>query len=279
VNRKGAVLSTRVGHAEWGDNRFRGYSVARELAGRETGTGMLALAIGGRRLAEPERAMLDDLAVAMAAADPRIWPLKLVRVVSSYGRCLPALAAGIVNLQEALIGHPSTGRAAEVLVSLGEMTSEAVRRDGMTQEMAIGEVCREFFSRGNRWTGFGVPFRARDERVDILATCVVARGRAGLPYWRLFSGVTTVLRRTKNLEPNIGLAAAAVCLDMGFALTQIGSLVFALGVSSLWANALEGSAQAPEILQTLPRASVRYVGRSERVSPRAAREDGSASTP
>lgn len=265
------VLPTRVGHAEWSDNRFRGHSVAHDLAGRESSTGMLVLAIVGRRIDEGERAMLDDLAAVMAVADPRIWPLKLVRVMSAYGGCLAALAAGLVNLEGALVGHPSTGRAAAVLVSLGEMSSANMRREGVSEELAIDTACRELVARGNRLAGFGVPFRSHDERVDMLAARVSARGRAERPYWRLFARVTDMYRRTRNLEPNIGLAAGAVCLDMGFSLAQIGPIVTALGVSDLWCNAVEGAEQAPAILQSLPREHIRYVGPSERQSPRAAR--------
>ncbi|MET0594232.1 MAG: hypothetical protein ABW133_16135 [Polyangiaceae bacterium] len=262
------ILPTRVGHAEWNDNRFRGHSVAQDLASRETCTGLLALAIVGRRLGDVERAMLDDLATVMTVADPRVWPLKLVRVVSSFGGCLAALAAGTVNLEGALVGHPSTGRAAAVLVSLAELTAERLRRGGTTEELAMDGACRELLSQSSRLSGFGVPFRQRDERVDMLTACVEARGRAELRYWRLFSRATEMFRRIKNLEPNIGLAAGAVCLDMGLTLAQIGPFVTALGMSDLWCNAMEGSEQAAEALQNLPRDTVRYAGPSDRVSPR-----------
>jgi citrate synthase len=232
---------------------------------------MLILAIAGRRIDDGERAMLDDLAAVMAVADPRIWPLKLVRVVSAYGGCLAGLAAGLVNLEGALVGHPSTGRAAAVLVSLGELATANMRREGMSEELAIVAACHELVARGSRLAGFGVPFRRRDERVDMLTVRVEARGRAERPYWRLFARVTDMYRRTRNLEPNIGLAAGAVCLDMGFSLTQIGPIVTALGVSDLWCNAVEGAEQAPAILQSLPREHVQYAGPSDRVSPRASR--------
>ena len=262
------ILPTRVGHAEWNDNRFRGYSVARDLASRETCTGLLGLAIVGRRLDDDERAILDDLATVMTVADPRVWPLKLVRVVSSFGGCLAALAAGTVNLEGAIVGHPSTGRAAAVLVSLAEMTAESLRRDGVTEEWAMDSACRELLSRSSRLSGFGVPFRQRDERVDMLTACVEARGRSELQYWRLFSRATEMFRRTKSLEPNIGLAAGAVCLDIGVPIAQIGPFVTALGISDLWCNAMEGSEQAAETLQCLPLDVVRYAGPLERVSPR-----------
>ena len=265
------TLRTRVGHSEWGDNRFRGYSVAQQLVGRETATGMLVLAIAGKRIDQNGCAMLDDLATVMAVADPRIWPLKLVRVTSAYGGCLAAVAAATITLEGALVGHASTGRAAAVLVDLRERLLTNAAPGENASDLAIETECRHLLAAGTRTVGFGVPFRQRDERVDMLAARVAARGRADLPYWQLFVRVTATFRRIRRLEANIGLAAAAVCLDMGFSLGHIGPLVTALGASDLWCNAVEGSEQMPPSLQTLPTDCVRYVGPPSRVSPRASR--------
>ena len=112
------MIRTRVAHAEWGDNRFYGHSVARDLAGKETWLGLVILGILGRRLSEAERAVVDDLGVALTVADPRIWPLKVSRLVSSYGSTLTALAAGALSLEEARIGHWTTGDSARFLCTV-----------------------------------------------------------------------------------------------------------------------------------------------------------------
>jgi hypothetical protein len=271
-------LRTRVGHAEWGDNRFCGHSVARELAGGETIAGLLALAIGGRRVDPIERGLLDDIGVVASVGDPRIWPLKLVRVTASYGGCLAAVAAVNVCSEGAMVGQHGTGLAAALLLDLSrrmrafevfEASPDVLALD----DLALEDECRRLLDKKGRLFGFGVPFRERDERLDMLFERVAARGRSELPYWRLCTRVAKTVRRIRPLEPNIGLGAAAICLDIGFTPAQIGPLVTALCSADFWANAFEGAHQAPPCLQSLPIGSVRYMGPPPISSPRAVDEE------
>jgi hypothetical protein len=264
-------LSTRVGHAEWGDNHFRGYSVARDLSAHESTIGLLILAIVGRRIDENERLMLDDLVTVMTVADPRIWPLKLVRVTSAYGGCLAAVAAATVSLEEALVGHHIVGRAAEMLIHLADGISAGSIDPAKDDDRILEEHCRRLLANQGRLFGLGVPFRPRDERVDMLTERVAARGRSEMPYWRLFAKAGEIFWRIRHVRPNVGLAASAIFLDMGFIPAQLGPLMTAIGSAPFWANAFEGAEQAPACLQTLPENCVSYVGPGARPSPRAAR--------
>ncbi len=230
--------------------------------------GLLALAVGGRRLEPDERAMLEDLATVAVVADPRVWPLKLVRVAASYGRYLPALAAATVSFDGARVGYPIAGQAAEILVQLQHRIAGNEPIDEAS-DPAVEEECRRLFAAGARPVGFGVAFRHCDERLVMLDQCVASRARSDLSYWRLFKRLERAVRRVRKLEPNICLGAAAVCLDIGFSPSQIGALVMALATVDLWANAFEGAEQAPKCLQKLPDDSVRYVGPPTRLSPRA----------
>jgi hypothetical protein len=272
MRREEPALPTSVGHAEWGDNRFRGHSVARDLAGRESMSGLLALSIGSRRLAPDERALIDDLATVLTVADPRVWPLKLVRIVSAYGGSLAAVAAATVSFAGARVGHPAAGGAAEVLVAIERRIREKTSRGNVSAAAALEAECEQMLSEGGRPFGFGVPYRKQDERLLMLTECVAARGRSALAYWQLFQQVALTVRRVRHVEPNVGLGAAAVCLDVGFAPAQIGPFITALGSVDFWSNAVEGAAQAPAVLQRLPRESVRYAGPGDRVSPRAQRK-------
>jgi hypothetical protein len=257
------IVPTRVGHAEWGDNRVFGYSVAQELAGKESYVGLLSLAVAGRRLTASECALLDDLAVVITVADPRIWPLKLVRVVSSYGACLAAFAAGELCLDEAFVGHFTTGEAARMLFE-----TRCALGDRCFELEAVTEHVRALLAPGKRLLGIGVPFRPVDERVVMLTERVCARGRADLPFWRLFLLFQTALERVKKLRPNIGLAAAALCLDLGFLPRECAILVASLGSADFLANAVEGSLQAPAVLRELPQSAIVYRGCEPRTSPR-----------
>lgn len=270
MSREIPPLLTRVGHAEWGDNHFRGYSVARDLAGRESLTGLFALAIAGRRLDENERLMLDDVVTVTNVADPRIWPLKLIRLTSAYGGCNAAVAALTVALEEAPIGHYAAGRAAEILLQMREGLAASGAEDSKDLGSALEKQCRNWVDDKGQPFGFGVFFRPRDERVDMLTERVAARGRSELPYWRLFIDVADVFWRISNVRPNMPVAMGAICLDMGFIPAQIGPLMTAMGASAFWANAFEGAQQSPSCLQQLPSESVRYVGPAPKLSPRAA---------
>jgi len=278
LNREAPPLPTRVGHAEWGDNRIRGHSVARDLAGRETIVGLLALAIGGRRIDANERGLLDDIGVVGSVGDPRIWPLKLVRVTAAYGGCLAGVAAVTVCSEGAIVGQHAVGLAAELLLSLSHRM-RAFNVFGASPEvlalddLVLEDECRRLLEKKGRLSGFGVAFRERDERLDMLIERVAARGRSELPYWRLSTKLAETVRRIRRLEPNIGLGAAAICLDIGFTPAQIGPLITAIGSTDSWSNAFEGSQQAPACLQSLPIGSVRYVGPPPLCSPRAVDEE------
>jgi hypothetical protein len=256
-------LPTRVGHAAWGENFLFGHAVGRELVGSETYTGLVALAVRGQRPTAEECAVLDDIAAAMIAADPRIWPLKLIRVISSYGSTLPALAASKLCVERAMIGHWTSGAAADRLVALLDAVAGDVDDAG-----AVGREVERALAAGERWTGFGVPFREQDERFLALRRALERRDRAKLPFFRLSETLASVMLELKGLRPNIGTGVAAACLDLGYAPREIEVLALALGQTDYLANAVEGAAQMPEVLRVLPREVIRYVGPGPRESAR-----------
>ena len=94
---------------------------------RESFVGLLFLALAGRRPDENERGLLEDIAVAMTVAYPRIWPLKLGRLASSYGGCLAAVAAITVCLEGAYIGHWTSLKAAQLLIDAGHALGPLTR--------------------------------------------------------------------------------------------------------------------------------------------------------
>lgn len=257
------TLPTRVGRASGDHNEYFGYSVSSELAGAETVTGLIAMAVTGRRPSEEVRAVLDDIGVVVTVADPRIWPLKLTRLVSAYGRSLPAVAAAYLCVEDGAVGHWTGGTGAARLIELHASICGRV-----DDREAIAREVERVLGGNGRWMGFGVPFRQEDERVVALRRRLEARGRAGLPYWRLFESVSAVVLELKRLRPNISIAVGAACLDLGFTPRQASLLSVALGQTDYLANAVEGAEQAPEVLRELPAQNVRYVGPPARPSPR-----------
>jgi hypothetical protein len=258
-------VPTRIAHAEWGDNRLQGHSVANDLLGAEPWLGIVALGVTGRRLTASERGILDDLGVIMTVADPRIWPLKLTRLVASYGDTLAGLAAGALAIDEALIGNWTFRDVAALLRALRR--SVTIPDDFSSVEAA----CRAQLASSRRILGFGIAARPVDERVEMLKLRVAARGRDRLEYWTLFENVCEAVFRMKGLRPNIASAAAAVCLDLGFDERETAVICAFIGLSDFLPNAAEGAVQMSPLLQSLDPASIRYVGPPPRDSGRTPR--------
>jgi hypothetical protein len=243
-------------------NRYFGFAVPDLLQRGESLAGLLALAVRGRALSPDERGLVDDMAVAMTLADPRVWPLKLARVVSSYGRCLPGLAAGLLTCEDARIGPWTFGAATDLLQSLRDEAREP------TVAAMLAPVQR-LLQTGPNLPGFMVPFRPHCERLQLLRGAVIARRRHELPWWVAMDAVIGAVRELKGPEPNVGLGVAAACLDMGFTSREIAILATGLAQTEFLSNAAEGSQQRAAVLQRLPDDRVRYVGAPPRVTPRA----------
>jgi hypothetical protein len=260
-----------VAFAGWNEHAYFGWRAFAELTGADPFAGLLALSVSGRRLSREEAALLDDVAASWTIADPRIWPLKVTRLVSSYGRPLAGVAAGLLACDCHYVGgFEVSPAAARLLTSVREQVGDAV-----DDEEAVAAALARRPARRLIPDGFGVPFREHDERLPVLRDCLERRGRAGLPYWRLLESMAAVFRRERKVEPNVGAAFAAICLDLGLASDDLGILSVALGTHMFFANAVEGARQQAAVLRCVPEEWVEYVGKEARVSPRAqAADDG-----
>ncbi len=257
------IIVTRVAHAGSADHRFMGRGVLTELLGNETGTGLLALAILGRRVTADEKDVLDAMAVALTAADPRIWPLKASRIAASYGEVLAGLAIGQLAMMGTYTGPRIIGAAAEHLsrlrLALGEDTTEQLAALRIAEHMATGE----------RFAGYGIPMREHDERFLALRAHMNRIGRDGLPHWRTQEALSAAMVRERKLAPNIGIGLAAGLLDLGASPAQAGALSIGLIQHDFAANAFEAAQQRSSAMQQLPDDCVDYVGPPPRLSPRA----------
>lgn len=254
------TLVTRVGHASWGDNLFRGHSVDAELAGKIGYWGIVSLSIGGPRLDATDEGVLDDIAACSLAADPRIWPMKLARLGSAYGRYTSGLFAGMMGTEQAQVGIYAVTGIARLLV---EMTARIDRGSTLQREV------ERILAQERRFPGFGVPFRDEDERVVALRRCIEARGRAGRRYWALVSQIEALLSERRRLSLNFASALGSLLLDLGFSVEQVSPMSAIAVIPNFLANAFEGAAQRPAALQRLPDRVVAYVGAPPRESPRA----------
>jgi len=257
------TLQTASAHWGWDEHRYFGQRVFEQLAGQESLSSLTALSVLGRRLSPDECAVLDDAAACLTLADPRIWPLKLTRVIAAHGGTTAAAAAGLLIEEEARIGPWACAKSGQLLLEINPR--------GET-ELAPGHVEAVLRSRLEHqrfvW-GFGTPFRKRDERLVAFWKCLERRGRRKLPYVGTVDAIARFVTPTCHAEPNMSIAVAAVFLDLGVRLHEIGPLATALMQHMFLAHAVEGARQAPELLRRLPERCIRYTGQEARTSPRA----------
>jgi hypothetical protein len=265
---------TRTAYWAFDEPRYFGYRVFEELAGQESWTSLMALSILGRRLPPELCGVLDDAVGVMTLADPRIWPLKLTRVVGSYGGMLAALSAGILAENEAHIGPWACVDASKVLCALH------TELDGQQDDAEHVRSVLANFRKEHRFVwGFGTPYRGRDERVIAFRKCVERRGRSHLPYYRTIGALAVAMKEATKAEPNIGGVLSAVLLDLGLTPSEVGAMVVALAQHMFFAQAIESAKAANRELQELPPDYVHYRGREARTSPRAAAAIGGSLKP
>lgn len=257
-------LVTKVARALHDDHRYFGYGAIKELLGHETYSGVMAMAVCGRRVSLEDRQMLDDLSVIMSAADARIWPLKLTRLLASYGGVIAGFAGGQLCVEGDLIGPWTTRYAAETLVELRRVIG-----DRLDDAPFVEAEMKALLQRKKRLVGYGVPFRQRDERLDAVRVEVTKRGWHLRPFWRLQEAFSLLTRSERNLGPNLGTGVSALLLDMGFTVDEVPAMTIFINQNCFVATAVEGARQKAPILRSLPAETVRYVGAPPRKSPRA----------
>ena len=257
------VVVTRVGLSLFGDNAFFGRSMNGEVIGVDGFWSMISQCLGGPRL-DPERERcLSDIAVCAQAADPRVWPLKLARLISSYGSSMSGLGAALQSCEAAMIGPWTAQDAALRLESLGRLASD---------ELPL--LVPAMLAAGERFVGYGVPLRQADERVAKMRSLMPARYPSLLgKHWAVAHALERILIDARGLHMNISAAMGAICLDLGFSPEQIGPLVMIQTTTSFLAHSWEGSRQRAAVLQQLPDTLVEYVGPPRRRSPRSTADE------
>jgi hypothetical protein len=261
------VIPTRVAKHLLGDNMYFGHRALADLLERETSTGLMFMAALGRRPTDAEREAVDAVAVILTSADGRIWPLKLGRLVASYGGTLAGWCAALLTMEGQRLGPWIIGYAARDLLELRAAVGERVDDDE-----AVADEARRLFERKRRISGLGVPLRTHDERYVALEAWMRGKGRDRLPFWRLQAILATHARQVENLAPNVGLGVAALLLDLGCSPEEISALVTFVNQNVFAANAFEAARQRAPEMQRLPEECVSYVGVSPRSSPRAEAE-------
>ncbi len=263
------TLTTRLAHAGWDDHVLRGASVFGMQPAQLLVADVAVRVLGGPEPTPESRAVVCAVALATLNADPRIPPMKMVRLGAAFGGAVSGLAAGLAGLDGALVGMTAIGDAARWLAELRDMGAPSMA------DADLDAVIAERLEARRPLYGFGVPGRPVDERVAWL-TRQLAQVATGLrPVWQLFGRVGARVYAATQRLPNIAGVIAAALLDLGFDGSQVEALTCFTGLLPLLGNAHEGAFLAPAAMRALPYdRAVRYVGAGPRVSPRTASSGG-----
>lgn len=251
------AIVTRVAHTGADELRFQGRRVFAELLGHVKTAQMIVLGISGHLLDDEQIAIIDDILTAMSSADPRLWPFKVTRLGASYGGAAFGVAATLVAGEGGMYGSNRLRDAARWLTALRAKAGDR----GLSDDEMAGELAGA--------AGFGVVYRARDERFAALMRQIERRGRHERPYVALCMQAARVARERIRVEAHVYLLVAALCLDLDLEPDVIAAFGIVFLFHDSLANAVEGARQAPMVLQALPRQHVEFRGRAHRLSPRA----------
>ena len=201
------------------------------------------------------------MSLALCSPDARVWPLKMTRTLASYGNPVAGFfGAQLANASDRMgpgTATPSAHSLTWIAAQVGPEGDDAAVADAVARHLA---------ERG-RIAGFGVPFRAEDERLVALRSMIARHPAVRRPMWRMFLRVEAVMRAKEQLPPNIVMALAALLLDLGLPAQRAGMLLTMMMAPTFSAHALEASEQDGPLLQELPAAALEYQGAAPRRSP------------
>jgi hypothetical protein len=255
-------LPTNLGHAGWHDHEVRGVVVF-DLDPREvTIIDLVLLTLGIPVDGDEARLVVTLCAQAVLNPDPRIPPMKLVRLGAAHGSAQSALAIGMAGMQGSYVGMSAIADSARflhgVVTEVGwEASDEALHAALEARKRARIDVF-----------GYGVPGRPADERFVWISGKLDALMQRPRPWWRMYGRIGEWMARAGRLH-NVSGAIGAALLDLGCRLEHVSALACLFTLPPLLGNAYEGAQQRPKVLQRLPEAVVDYVGPPPRESPRA----------
>ncbi len=260
-DRKRHPVRTEFGRAALETAHVRGFDVYRDLVGDDFWS-LFSVAIGSRRLTPDECAACDALS-SMAIGDPRIWPMKVARLISAYGHAFSGVATAFAILDRAPMGAwPVRGatRFFQEITSAGPPDSDAERMRSAMDARLGG---------GGRIEGFGVPARDQDERNSVLETAIAQIWTPPRRHWALYLEARAHARKRWGLEANLASCVAAIASDLGYDPPQASMFTTAFVYWGIAGNALAGTIESPERVREIPVEFVEWVGSPPRKSPRA----------
>lgn len=218
-----------------GDHEVRGKRLFGELTGKKSFLQVAALAVAGLELSDADAQLIEHFGVISQVADPRIWPLAVVRRATESKRPFAArvLAGTATMLNPYMAAQPISG-----FVGVLERI-EAARAQGTSLTAWLDET----LATGERLPGVGRPvIKGVDERIPPMLETAEQHGRLDGPSVQLARELERELIERKGIQLNAGGMFAAIMRDMGFSAQAVGAFIqLFLTVPILMHAALETS--------------------------------------
>lgn len=244
-------IDTRVGLIQRDDNRFCGQSAFQHWVNVWSGPFDANLAALGIELTPLNREAMRLITVASTSPDARVWPLKLSRLLSSWGDATAGYFGSQLVTAGKVMGPGAVRGAARCLAHLASHVGP---------DFTVAEVAARFaeFRAANPGPvgGFGVPFRPTDERRVALLR-FVGDGSLRRRHWRLHEALVDA---APLKAPNVVLSIAALLLDAGVAAERSGLVTTLLMSHVFLAHALEAADTDGAPLNAWPVDAVKYEG-------------------
>jgi len=252
-------IYTHVGTILAGDNRFLGHSVYEEWISIVKGPeDPLLRVLGVKELNSLNREVFRLLSLCVISSDARVWPLKLTRLLSSWGNPLVGYLGSQLVATSNVMGPGATTNAAKCLQFVNKTIGSCFSTEAI--KSAIEEwICKT----GMPLAGFGVPFRGIDERRAALLHFVGNGPISKRAYWQLHEKI--VLAQSP-VPPNCILSFAAMLLDAGVPAERCGFAVTVFMSHVFLAHAIEAATIDGVRLNAWSKEQVKYDGTSARIT-------------
>ncbi len=256
------TLETRVGLIDTDDNRFRGHAVFADLAARlRSPADAAALALGTRLPDDDDREAWRIVTVCLLSPDARVWPVKLCRLLSSWGDPVVGFYGAQLVTASRIMGPGATAGCAAAVAAV-----RAAAPDGDV-DLVAAALDAVLARTGGRLQGFGVPFRAEDERWLAMQRFVAGTALAERPHWRLVAPIVAAMARRSPARPNMVLGMSALLLDAGVPPERCGLAAAVCMTPVFGGHAVEAAELDGAALFELPADAVDYRGVPPRARP------------
>lgn len=243
-------IDTRIGLIQRDDNRFLGHSTYEHWVKAWAAPSDANLVAMGIELTPLNREAMRMVCLGGTSPDARVWPLKLSRLLSSWGDPVAGYFGSQLVTAGKVMGPGAVQGAARCLSFLSAQLGDEFTVDEVAKALAAFRAMN-----AGPIGGFGVPFRPVDER-RIALLRFVGDGPLRRRFWRIHE-VLDVARPNPNTAPNVGLSFAALLLDSGVLPERCGLATSVLMSHVFLAHAVEAAdiegaqlnAWAPELVK------------------------------